>query len=54
MQAGDVIIEADGVKITKMDDLNTIKNKHAVGDKLNLKINRNGQEKELTLTLQEQ
>ena len=54
MQAGDVIIEADGVKITKMDDLNTIKNKHAVGDKLNIKINRNGQEKDLTLTLQEQ
>ena len=54
IQAGDVIIEADGVKITKMDDLNTIKNKHAVGDKLSIKINRNGQEKEVSLTLQEQ
>ena len=37
-----------------MDELNTIKNKHSVGDKIKLKINRNGQEKEITLTLQEQ
>ena len=54
LQAGDVIIEAEGTKIKTMDELNTIKNKHAVGDKLKLKVNRNGQEKELTLTLQEQ
>lgn len=54
IQAGDVIIEAEGTKIKTMDELNTIKNKHAVGDKLKLKVNRNGQEKELTITLQEQ
>ena len=54
LQAGDVIIEAEGTKIKTMDELNTIKNKHAVGDKLKLKVNRNGQEKEITLTLQEQ
>ena len=54
LQAGDVIIEAEGTKIKTMDELNTIKNKHSVGDKLKLKVNRNGKEKEITLTLQEQ
>ena len=54
IQAGDVIIEAEGTKIKTMDELNTIKNKHSVGDKLKLKVNRNGQEKELTIALQEQ
>ena len=54
LKIGDVIIEADGNTITKMDELNEFKNKHKVGDKMTLKINRNGKEKEITLTLQEQ
>ena len=54
LKIGDVIIEADGTKITTMDELNNIKNKHKVGDKMTLKINRDGKEKEITLTLQEQ
>ena len=54
IQPGDVIIEADGTSIKTMDELNTIKNKHSVGDKLTLKINRDGKEKEIALTLQEQ
>lgn len=54
LKIGDVIIEADGTKITTMDELNAIKNKHAVGDKMTLKINRDGKEKEIILTLQEQ
>ena len=54
LKAGDVILEADGVKIKTMDELNTIKNKHKIGDKMTLKINREGTEKEITLTLQEQ
>jgi len=54
LKIGDVIIEADGKKITTMDELNEIKNKHKVGDKMTLKINREGKEKEITLTLQEQ
>ncbi len=51
---GDVIIEADGKKITTMDELNEIKNSHKIGDELKIKINRNGEEKELTITLGEQ
>lgn len=54
IQIGDVIIAVDGTSIKTMDELNTIKNKHSVGDKLNIKVNRNGKEKEITLTLQEQ
>lgn len=54
IQPGDVIIEAEGTTIKTMDELNTIKNKHSIGDKLKIKLNRNGKEKEVTLTLQEQ
>ena len=54
VKVGDVIIEADGSLVKNMDELNTIKNKHSVGDKLKIKVNRDGKEKELTLTLQEQ
>ena len=54
IKIGDVIIEADGKKITKMDELNEIKNSHQIGDELKIKINRDGQDKELTITLGEQ
>ena len=54
LKIGDVIISADGIEIKTMDELNEIKNKHKVGDKMTLKINRDGKEKEITLTLQEQ
>ena len=54
LKAGDVIIEANGTAIKTMDELNTIKNKHSVGDKLTLKINRDGKEQEINLTLQEE
>lgn len=54
IKIGDVIIEADGKKITKMDELNEIKNSHQIGDEMKIKINRNGQEKDLTITLGEQ
>ena len=54
LKAGDVIIEADGKSIKSMDELNEIKNSHQIGDTIKLKINRNGSEKEITLTLGEQ
>lgn len=54
IKAGDVIIEADGTKIYSMDDLNKIKNSHKIGDEMKIKVNRNGQEKDLTITLGEQ
>ena len=37
IKIGDVIIEADGQKITKMDELNKIKNSHKIGDEMKIK-----------------
>ena len=54
IKIGDVIIEADGQKISNMDKLNEIKNSHKISDELKIKVNRNGQEKDLTITLGEQ
>ncbi len=54
LKAGDVIIEADGKSIKTMDELNEIKNSHQIGDQMKLKVNRDGNERELTLTLGEQ
>ena len=54
IKIGDVIIEADGTKITTMDELNEIKNKKQIGDTLKLKIYRDGRERDITVTLQEQ
>lgn len=54
IKIGDVIIEADGKKITKMDELNEIKNSHQIGDEMKVKVNRDGQEKDLTIVLGEQ
>ncbi|MEE0865657.1 MAG: trypsin-like peptidase domain-containing protein [Clostridia bacterium] len=54
IKAGDVIVEAEGKKIKKMDELNEIKNSHKIGDEFKIKVNRNGEEKELTITLGEQ
>lgn len=51
---GDVVIEADGQKVTKMEELNELKNKHNIGDEFKIKVNRNGEEKEITLTLGEE
>lgn len=54
LKIGDVIIEANGTKIKTMEELTNIKNTLKIGDKMTLKINREGKEKEITLTLQEQ
>ncbi len=54
LRIGDVIIEADGQKITTMDELNEIKNSHQIGDQMTVKVNRDGEERDLTITLGEQ
>lgn len=54
LKIGDVIVEVDGIKVTKMDELNAIKNQKQIGDTLKLKVFREGKEKEITVTLQEQ
>ncbi len=54
IKVGDVIIAIDGTEITKMDELNEIKNKKQIGDKVTLKVNRNGSVLDIVVTLQEQ
>lgn len=54
IKAGDVITSIDGTSISTMDKLNEVKNSHNIGDTIKIKIYRNGEEKELSLTLQEQ
>lgn len=54
IKAGDVIIQIDGKDIKTMDELNEIKNTHKIGDEITLKLNRNGKEMDVKVTLQEQ
>ena len=53
LKAGDVIVKADGKSITTMDELNEIKNSHQIGDTITLTVNRNGSDKDITVTLEE-
>ena len=53
LKAGDVIVKADGKSITTMDELNEIKNAHQIGDTITLTVNRNGSNKDITVTLEE-
>ena len=54
LKIGDIIIKADDTKVSKIEELNEIKNKKQIGDTIKLVINRNGNEKEISVTLQEQ
>ena len=54
IKTGDVIVKADGQDAKTMDELNKIKNSHNIGDEIKITVNRDGQEKDLTLTLGEQ
>lgn len=54
VKVGDVIIKADGQKITNMNELNEIKNKKKIGDKITLTVWRDGKTQDIDVTLQEQ
>lgn len=54
IKIGDVIIAADGKTVTTMNELNEIKNAHNIGDTMEIKLNRNGSEMTVTVTLTEQ
>ncbi len=53
IKAGDVIIKADGKDIKTMNELNSIKNEHQIGETMTVTVSRNGKEKDLKITLQE-
>ena len=54
VKPGDVIVKADGKNIKTMDELNEIKNSHQIGDQMTITVNRDGQERDLTIILDEQ
>lgn len=54
IKIGDVITEFNGTKVSTMDELNNLKNSLSIGTEVTLTINRNGESKQLKLTLQEQ
>ena len=53
LQKGDVITHIEGTEVKNVNELNKIKNKSKIGDTITLKIYRNGEEKEIQVTLAE-
>ncbi|MCI1269381.1 MAG: trypsin-like peptidase domain-containing protein [Ruminococcus sp.] len=54
IKEGDVITAIDGKDITTSEELTAAKNKHSAGETVTLKINRNGETKELNVVLDEE
>ena len=54
IRAGDVITGADGKEIKVMDELNSIKNTHKIGEEMTLNVYRDGKQIDVTITLAEQ
>lgn len=53
IKVGDVITEINGKQVKTMDELNEEKNKHSIGDKVTLKVYRDGKTQDIQLTLGE-
>lgn len=53
IKQGDVICEVNGTKVTSVAEINVIKNKLKIGDKLTLKVYSNKEYKDITVTLAE-
>lgn len=53
LRQGDVIVEVNGTKVLSVSEINVIKNKLKVGDKITVKIYRDKEYKEITITLAE-
>ena len=54
IKPGDVITAIDGQKVTTMAELNKFKDTKQIGDKVTIELNRNGENKQIELTLGEQ
>lgn len=52
-QKGDMVYAVDGTEITSFNTLSSIVTSHSVGDKLKYTVIRNGQQMDITLTLEE-
>ena len=54
IKTGDVIIGIDGTEVSTMDELNKLKSKKSIGDKITLEIYRNGKKEKIEITLGEE
>lgn len=54
LSRGDIIVEADGEKIQKSGDVQTIRDKHKAGDTIRLTVYRNGEEKQIDVVLMDE
>ncbi|MBE7039270.1 MAG: trypsin-like serine protease [Ruminococcaceae bacterium] len=54
IRVGDVIIRCEGEDITTIDEINEIKDKHKPGEVITFKVVRNGEKKDIKVTLQEE
>lgn len=54
MQAGDIITKIDGVEVTTVTDLTSIRKEHIAGDTVVVTVYRSGEYVDLTITLDEQ
>jgi len=53
IRQGDVIVELNGTKVLSVAEINVIKNKLKIGDNIKIKVYRDKEYKELTITLGE-
>jgi len=53
MEKGDIITAIDGVQVETMDELNDIKNKKKIGDKISITVYRSGEYIDLEIKLAE-
>lgn len=53
LKIGDIVVECEGQKVTTVDELNTIKNKHKPNDTIKLKVWRSGSYMDISLVLGE-
>ena len=51
LKAGDIIVKADGTRITTFDEFKEIKNAKEEGDNISLEVVRNGESKTINVTL---
>ena len=53
LEVGDIIVEAEGTKVTSISEINNVKNTYEIGDEFTLKIYRNNNYINVTITLAE-
>ena len=53
LKVGDIITKLNGEDVNSIEQLNRIKNTHAIGDTITLTVSRNGEELEINVTLAE-